>query len=43
MPIEGDWLPMLMEESVEAIADGTGLDENLRQGVMRVLSYLEET
>jgi hypothetical protein len=38
MPIEEDWSPMLMEESVEAVADGTEPDENLRQGMMRVLS-----
>jgi len=29
---------MPMEESVEAVADGAGPDENLRQRLMRALS-----
>jgi len=38
MSIEEDWSPMPMEGSVDAVADGIGPDENLRQGVMRVIS-----
>jgi hypothetical protein len=32
------WLPMPMEEEVEAATDGAGPDEDLRQELMKALS-----
>ena len=32
IPIEGDWSPMPMEESVEDVADEAGPDENIDKG-----------